>query len=157
MSIEQTLDPVERLLIERECERLIYSYCHVIDHGDAARVAELFTEDGVWASTEVTREGRAAIAAAFQARQANTARMSRHVCSTPLIEVTDANKARSVTYLTLFRHDGAAGRRSSPLKGLPELVGEYRDEFGRTPEGWRFQRREVVVAFVQRKSGADGR
>ena len=148
------MDPIQRLLIERECERLIYSYCHVIDHGEATRVAELFTPDGVWASPEVTRDGRDAIAAAFKARQANTARMSRHVCSTPLIEVVDDANAHGVTYLTLYRHDGEPGRRVSPLAGLPEVVGEYHDVFARTADGWRFRRREFVTAFAQLKSAA---
>ena len=143
------MDAVQRLLIERECERLIYAYCHLIDHGEAARVADLFAEDGVWASPEATRTGRAAVAKAFQARQANTARMSRHVCSTPLIDVIDDDDASAVTYLTLYRHDGEPGRQISPLDGLPEFVGEYHDLFTRTPDGWRFKSRTFVGAFAQ--------
>lgn len=145
------MDAVERLIIERACERLIYSYCHHVDHGHAAKVAELFTDDGVWASPEVTREGRDKIARAFQARQDNSARMSRHVCSTPLIEVESDDRARGVTYLQLYRHDGEPGRRFSPLDGLPEFVGEYQDLFARTPDGWRFKSRTFVGAFAQMK------
>lgn len=148
------MEPIERLLIERECERLIYAYCHVVDHGEAARVADLFAEDGVWASPEATREGREAIRKAFQARQDNAGRMSRHVCSTPLVEVVDADHATAVTYLTLYRHDGAPGRRVSPLDGLPEFVGEYRDAFVRTADGWRFGRRDFVGAFARMKMRA---
>ena len=148
------MDAVERLLIERECERLIYAYCHVIDHGEAARVAELFDEDGVWATPEVRCEGREAIRKAFQARQSNQGRISRHVCSTPNIEVVDANHATAVTYLTLYRHDGEPGRRTSPLEGLPEFVGDYRDSFVRTPRGWRFHTREFTGAFARTKARA---
>jgi hypothetical protein len=143
------MDAVDRLLIERECERLIYAYCHLIDHGEGAKVADQFTEDGVWASPQATHNGREAIARAFQARQDNAARMSRHVCSTPLIEVESADEARGVTYIQLYRHDGKPGRRVSPLDRLPEVVGEYRDAFARTPAGWRFKRREFVGAFVR--------
>lgn len=149
------MDPIQTLLIERECERLIYGYCHLVDHGEAAKVADMFTEDGVWASAEVSRDGRAAVATAFQARQANTARMSRHVCSTPLIEVIDADTARGVTYIQLYRHDGKPGRRVSPLADLPEVVGEYHDVFARTPDGWRFKRREFVTAFARMKDAAN--
>lgn len=148
------MDHIERLLIERECERLIYAYCHLVDHGEAARIAELFAEDGVWASPETTREGREAIRKAFQARQDNHGRMSRHVCSTPLVEVLDADHAAAVTYLTLYRHDGEPGRRVSPLEGLPEFVGEYQDVFVRTPGGWRFQTRAFVGAFARTKAKA---
>jgi uncharacterized protein (TIGR02246 family) len=148
------LDPIQCLLIERECERLVYRYCHVIDHGEAARVADLFTEDGVWAAGRNASEGRAAIAAAFQARQANVARMSRHVCSTPLIEVIDESNAQGVTYIQLYRHDGDPERRISPIADLPEVVGEYRDVFVRAAEGWRFRRREFVTAFAHVKETA---
>lgn len=154
---EAAIDPVERLLIEHACERLVYEYCHVIDHGEAARVAELFAADGVWRSPDVAREGRPAIAAAFQTRQDNTGRISRHVCSTVLIDVVDADTARGLTYVTLYRHDGPAGRRAAPLDGLPEIVGEYRDTFVRTPEGWRFYTRDVVTSFYQPKATADAR
>ena len=37
------MDPIERLLAERECERLVYAYCHLIDHGEAGEVGDLFT------------------------------------------------------------------------------------------------------------------
>lgn len=148
------MDSMERLLAERDCERLIYAYCHLIDHGEAAKVADLFAEDGHWISPEVTHSGQSEVATAFAARQANASRMSRHVCSTPLVEVDDANNATAVTYLQLYRHDGEPGRRISPLDGLPEFVGEYHDSFTRTPDGWRFQTRRFIAAFAQRKAKA---
>jgi SnoaL-like domain len=148
------MDSIERLLIERECERLVYAYCHLIDHGEAGQVGDLFTEDGKWISPEASHEGQAAVTTAFRARQANTQRMSRHICSTPLIEVDDADSATGVTYLQLYRHDGDPGRRISPLDDLPEFVGEYHDTFRRTPQGWRFQTRRFVAVFVRSKAKA---
>lgn len=143
------LGPSERLLIERECERLVTAYCHYVDHGEASRIAELFTDDGVWKSPEATMSGRAEIERGFATRQANHARMSRHVCNNFLCTVIDADTAEGVVYLTLFRHDGEEGRRVSPLDGQPQVVGEYRDRFARTPAGWRFARREVWVSFTR--------
>ena len=137
----------ERLLIERACERLVTQYCHFVDHGEGARVAELFTDDGVWSSPESTMTGRAAIRAGFQRRQDNAARMSRHVCSNLLIDVEDGERARGVVYLTLYRHDGEPGRRMSP-SAAPSIVGEYRDVFRRTEAGWRFARRDISVSFI---------
>ena len=81
------MDDLKRLLIERACARLVVQYCHLIDHGEAARVAELFTEDGVWASPENTMTGRAAILKGFTNRQNNKKRMSRHVCNNLLVDV----------------------------------------------------------------------
>lgn len=140
---------LERMLIERACERLVAEYCHFVDHGLGARIAEQFTDDGVWTSAENTLEGKAAIARGFAARQANAGRMSRHVCDNVLIEVVDADNATGVAYLTLYRADGEVGRARSPAQA-PTLVGEYRDVFARTAEGWRFKRREALASFVGR-------
>lgn len=142
----QAMDDMQRLLIERACARLVTEYCHLVDHGEAAKIAEQFVEDGVWASARDVRTGREAIAKSFQKRQDNTGRMSRHVCSNLLINVIDENNATGVVYLTLFRHDGDPARRVSPSQ-LPDVVGEYRDSFVRTAQGWRFKRREVHVSF----------
>ncbi len=142
------MEDIERLLIERECERLVTAYCHYVDHGEAARIAELFTEDGVWASPQVTMKGRAELEQGFQARQDNAARMSRHICHNFLCDVQDANHAEGVVYLTLYRHDGDPERALSPLEG-PEMVGEYRDRFERIPEGWRIAERRTVVSFFR--------
>lgn len=116
----------------------------------------MFADDGVWQSLDTVHDGRAAITAAFNSRQANASRMSRHVCSTILVDVIDADHARALTYVTLYRHDGKPGRRLSPLDRLPEIVGDYRDTFVRTPAGWRFKTREVVTAFLQRQEPANG-
>lgn len=144
------MDDLKAMLIERACQRLVTEYCHLVDHGEAAKVADQFTDDGVWTSRENTMTGRTAIARGFAARQANTARMSRHICNNLLIEVIDEDHARGVVYLTLHRHDGAPERHVSPM-GFPEMVGEYRDDFVRTPDGWRFRRREIAVSFVEVK------
>jgi hypothetical protein len=41
------LDPVDRLLAERECERLIIDFVRRLDLGEPGSVAELFTPDGI--------------------------------------------------------------------------------------------------------------
>ncbi|HVM52525.1 MAG TPA: nuclear transport factor 2 family protein [Acidimicrobiales bacterium] len=127
--------------IERACERLVITYTHLVDGGRAAAVADLFTVDGVWSSGGNRLEGREAIRAAFTRRQESD-RTSRHVCTNLLVDVIDADHATGLVYLTLYRHDGSG-------RGVPEpdLVGEYRDRFARTPEGWRFTERIATMAF----------
>ncbi len=142
------MEPIERLLIERECERLVTAYCHYVDHGAAGRIAELFTETGVWKSPEFTMQGREQLRKGFGRRQAQRGRMSRHVCNNLRLDVIDENHAEGVVYLTLYRHDGEEGRRLAPLE-QPQMVGEYRDRFARTPDGWRFERREIEVSFLR--------
>ena len=145
------MDDMQRMLIERACARLVTEYCHFVDHGEAAKIADQFADDGVWASPRDVRTGREAIAKSFQKRQDNAARMSRHVCTNLLIDVIDENSATGVVYLTLYRHDGAPERRISP-SDVPDVVGEYRDSFVRTTDGWRFKRREIHVSFARAAS-----
>ncbi len=143
----------QRIEIERECERLVTRYCHLIDHGEAARVVDLFTDDGVWAGPGVKMEGREQIGKAFAARQAQAGRMSRHVCQNFLCDVLDEDRAEGVVYLTLYRQDGEAARAVSSLTG-PQMVGEYRDRFVRTEAGWRIAERRTLVSFLAEGAGA---
>ena len=144
------MDVSERVLIERECERLVTLYCHYVDHGEAERIAELFAKDGVWRSPQVTMNGKEELRRGFRARQQNQRRMSRHVCNNLLIDVIDADNATGCVYLTLYRHDGKEGRALSPLPG-PEMVGEYRDRFVRTADGWRFADRKAAISFLRQE------
>jgi ketosteroid isomerase-like protein len=141
------MDDVERMLIERECERLITAYCHHVDHGEAVRVNELFTDDGVWTAPGIRLEGRDQLRDRFQHRQDQADRTSRHVCLNFLCEVLDADNASGVVYLVLYRHDGGLERGVAPAVA-PTMVGEYRDRFERTGDGWRFAERTLVVSFA---------
>lgn len=140
----------ERTAIERACERIVAQYCHYVDHGEAGRIAELFAKDGVWRSPELTMTGIEEVRKHFEARQANRGRTSRHVCTNCVIDVIDEDHAEGCVYLTLYRHDGDPERTFAPLAG-PQVVGEYRDKFVRTADGWRFAEREIEVSFVRRE------
>jgi hypothetical protein len=145
------MDIMERIAIERECERLVTAYCHYVDHGEAAKVADLFTDDGQWLSAEISMIGKEKLRKGFAGRQANGARMSRHVCNNLLINVFDEDNAEGVVYVTLYRFDGEVGRKFSPMDEQPAMVGEYRDTFVCTDEGWRFSKREIDISFIQMK------
>jgi SnoaL-like domain len=145
------MDDLQRQSIEQACQRLATRYCHLVDHGRAADVAELFSEDGVWSTAQGETAGRDAVRAVFQGRQARAGRLSRHVCCNLLVEVQDETHASGVNYLTLYRHDGEGAPGPAPLTG-PAIVGEYRDDYVRTEDGWRFAKRDLVIVFqVPRK------
>ena len=139
------MQTVERIEIERACERLSIAYARHIDFKEYDQFAELFAEDGHLSAGSV-RDGRAAI------RQSLTQRSdrlrSRHVLTNVSIDVLDADHARGITYLTLYRHVGDESLRNEPieLRG-PAAVGHYEDEFVRTAEGWRIARRVLRFAF----------
>lgn len=138
---------IEQLDAIRACEQLVVAYTHLIDMGEAGKVAELFTEDGIWESAENTMKGGAAIAAGFGQRQANAGRRSRHVCTNVSVTLTGADCAEGFCYFTLYRADGVDG--PVVFDTVPAMVGEYRDRFRRTPEGWRIAHRTATAGFIR--------
>lgn len=147
---------MQRLADERACERLITQYTHLVDFGDAVGIADLFTQDGVWRSDEVTMDGQDEIRAGFGRRQGVTRRQSRHICTNVIVNV-DGDSATALCYLVNFRHDSETGVAEKPAPAdVPKYVGEYHDTFVRTPEGWKFAVRYCDMAFV-RPSARAGR
>lgn len=144
-------DPIARLLAERACERLVVDYTHLVDFGEAARIADLFTDDGVWEGPGLVMRGRAEILAGFGRRQEVTRRVSRHVCTNVAIDVVADDEAVGIAYLVNFRHDRREGDDpTAPAPaGLPKYVGEYHDRFVRTADGWRFAARRFDVQFLR--------
>ncbi len=142
-------DVIRRMADERACERLITQYTHLVDFGRAPDIADLFTEDGVWRTDEFSMDGQDEIRAGFERRQGVTRRLSRHVCTNIAIEV-DGDVATGLCYLVNYRHDSETGEAERPSPAdVPKYVGEYRDRFVRTEDGWRFQDRLCEMAFVR--------
>jgi len=148
------MDDLERLLIERRCERLVFDYAAFVDFGEASRIADLFALDGVWEGEGIRMEGRDAIRNGFSRRQGVTRRVSRHVCTNVRIDVLGDDEARGVSYLINYRFDRREGDDPAlpAPAGHPKFVGEYRDRFVRTPEGWRFAHRDCRLAFIRAPS-----
>jgi hypothetical protein len=147
------MDDLERLLVERACERLIIEYARRVDLGEADRIADLFTEDGRWEGTDLVLDGREAIHEWFENRGRLTRRVSRHVCTNIAVEALSTSEATSLSYMINYRHDRPEGDTATPVPaGHPKYVGELRDSFRLTEEGWRFTSRVVSVAFLRARS-----
>jgi hypothetical protein len=146
------MNDLDRMVVERACERLIVEYSRLVDFGEAAAVADLFTEDGRWQGTDLVLEGREQIRAWFERRQGVTRRVSRHVCTNLAVEVVSPSEARSLSYLINYRHDRREGDEAMPVPvEVPKFVGELSDGFRLTDAGWRFSSRLVTTAFVRRR------
>jgi hypothetical protein len=144
------MDELERIVVERACERLIVEYCRRVDYGEAAGIADLFTPDGTWRGVDLFLDGQDAIREWFTQRQGLERRVSRHVCTNVGVEVVSPTEARTLCYLINYRRDRPEGDTTLPVAGdIPKFVGECRDAFRRTDEGWRFSSREVTLAFVR--------
>jgi uncharacterized protein (TIGR02246 family) len=152
------LDPIEVLLIERACRRLVLDYAHHVDSGHAARVAELFTDDGTWLGADGRgMTGRGEILAAFRRREQRTTRVSRHVCTNIRIDVESAGRARGTSYLVNYRHDRTGGAAAPAPARHPKFVGEYRDRYRRERGVWLIEHREFQLDFLRtfRPSGIE--
>jgi uncharacterized protein (TIGR02246 family) len=145
-------EAMNRLIAERACERLMYQYARFVDSGEAARIADLFTDDGVWtAANGRSMDGQDQIRAAFSARQALTRRLSRHVITNVLIDVHNDTEASGTAYLVNYRHDGSgdAVERPGPARH-PKFVGDYHLGFRSLDGEWRIARLRFDLLFLRR-------
>jgi len=141
-----------RLIAERACERLMYQYARFVDSGEAARIADLFTDDGVWTAADGrSMDGQDQIRAAFTARQALTRRLSRHVITNVLIDVHSGTEASGTAYLVNYRHDGTGDtvERPGPARH-PKFVGDYHLGFRCVDGEWRIARLRFDLLFLRR-------
>ena len=139
------VEPMEIFLIREECRALSIAYARALDFRDYDDLANLFTEDGV-VDTVRQAEGRAAIRASLNERPDEI--RTRHVITNTFVEVIDAESARGISYVSLYRHQGPESLDPGPVElDAPAAIGHYEDAFRRTPDGWRLARRKLHLAF----------
>lgn len=144
------VDPLEMMLIERSCTRLVLDYARHVDSGHASRIADLFTIDGVWLGADGrTMAGRDEIRAAFTRREQLTRRTSRHVCTNVIIDVQSDEWATGSCYLINFRHDADGMAESPAPSDVPKFVGEYRDRYRRIDGSWLIAHRSFELTFLR--------
>lgn len=143
---QDRIDPLERLLAERACERLILELVRRLDLGDPGTVCELFTPDGVWAWPYDGRriEGREALRGYFGGRPAD--RLSRRMCTNILVTADSPDTATATTYFATYRVDGHTGDSIVPSRA-PANVGHYEDTFRKVDGHWLMATRTLVLAF----------
>ncbi|MFF5184825.1 nuclear transport factor 2 family protein [Streptomyces sp. NPDC000345] len=138
------MDPIEQLLAERACQRLLLDLVRRLDLGEPGSVAELFTEDGTWTWPEGDRlvQGRAALRAHFGSP---ADRDARRLMADVRVQVTSPDTARATSYFTTYRVDDGPGiRETAP----PVRIGHYEDTLHRTPDGsWLLAARTLRLPF----------
>ncbi|MFF0628537.1 nuclear transport factor 2 family protein [Streptomyces sp. NPDC004296] len=147
---DEPIAPMDQLLAERACERLIIDFVHRLDLGDPGSVAELFTADGIWEWPYGNRRitGREALREYFGSRPAD--RLSRRLMTNVLVSVISATTATATSYLTTYRVDGFVDG-IVPTRH-PTNVGHYEDTFRKVDGTWLLATRTTHLAF-----GADTR
>ena len=129
----------------RACEALSIAYARAVDFRDYDAFTDLFAEDGVL-DTGRPLVGNLAIVKAMQKRPDEL--RSRHVLTNIFIDVIDADHARGISYLSLYRLIGQESLEAGPVPFTgPAAIGHYEDRFKRTDQGWRFEHRKLMLAF----------
>jgi hypothetical protein len=139
------LTAIERAAIAWECERLIHLYAMCNDAGDFQAMADMFTDDGVFARPsqgDVLIRGKAAILAAYASRPP---RFTRHLITSVVVTVEDADNARAHSYLSLYTGQEGEGlpRTAEPAY----LIGDFKDRFVRRNGVWKFSERLGSLAL----------
>jgi len=138
------VDDLEALAIRSACTDLITRYAMAVNAWDLDAFVALFTEDAVWQRPGVAPyHGHAEIRAFMESQP--TDRVLRHVNGGVLVEVVDADHATAWSQTTVYEAH-PAGPLPAAMTG-PDMVVEYRDQLVRTPQGWRFARRDTTVVF----------
>jgi hypothetical protein len=127
-------------------QNLVYAYCHRIDRGDFAGIAELFAHADIIvpAATAPVRGVQAIhdMYAQFTRRypDGNTPKTA-HVTSNLIIEADGTEAARSQAYFLVHQATEAL-----PLQ--PIIGGRYFDKFARVSGKWRFSERRIEIDLV---------
>src|SRR5688572_14011297 len=134
---------------ELACTRLAIAWGYHLDRHENSQIAALFAEDGVLHSkTGVDAVGSAAIVAVLGKRDAN--RVTRHFLAPPFIEVIGENRAQGVIPYTVFEGFRGKDEAQGPMPLLPPVtVGEFRQTYRRTQDGWRIATSRSAPIFKQ--------
>jgi 3-phenylpropionate/cinnamic acid dioxygenase small subunit len=118
---------------------LLHRYCFCMDEGRFAELAALFAEDGEWIAPYRSAKGPADIAAWLQQSVPPQPRRVHYVMNSIIDIDRDGTRASARSnYLVMVE---------GPNGPVPSVCGVYDDVLVKQPEGWRFQRRELIHAF----------
>jgi ketosteroid isomerase-like protein len=117
---------------------LVTEYAWLLDHRRWHEVADLCTDDAVLTIRGRQIVGKSGLAEWAEHRAVNQARRTQHQMTLLRLEASSPDHVTGTAALVL--HVAKAGHGGTYV----DLVGEYRDEYVRTSDGWRFRRRHLV-------------
>ena len=133
---------------EFACQRLIHELALHTDAGDYERALALFCDDATMDRDGECFSGMDALRAAYAARPAG--RMTRHILANTVVRLMGPDDAEATSYVTVYRHTPARSGEGPPFRlSGPDVLGEYRDRFRRTADGWRLVERitRTILTF----------
>ena len=141
------MTPIDRMLIEHSCQKLILQYARLNDEGRWEDVAALYTDDATFARPSAPQEllvGKAAILESFKSRGH---RITQHIVTGTLVDVVDHQTATAISTLQLFIGEETDGAPVPAHKLATPFLGEFHDRLTLTEEGWRFTQRRGALTI----------
>lgn len=140
----------QRRAIEWDCQQLSMRAFNLVDAREYEALGQLYTEDAVFVrptDKENPFTGRANIVASYANRPAT--RMSRHFCSNFEVEALGPDRARGFFLVLVYVGEaGTPAPRFGALAESSQLVGEFRDEYRLTDQGWRISKRVGNISMA---------
>jgi len=128
------------VLDDTEIRNLIARIAHLADTGDARQYGRCFSPDARWDMPGGQRRGRADIIAGSNERRATgeigPGSATRHMVGTISVDIR-GNTAIARSYFQFFAQTTTTPRL--------QMVGQYDDEFVRSPDGWLLDHRRITL------------
>jgi len=152
-----TLSAVERIEIERACERIVHAYSRALDLGDMNAAADFFAENGSMArpmAPEQVIQGREAVRASLLTRPKTL--LTKHLATNVMIDVESRDSARGISCLTMIATTPPAGGKPPFVSAGPVYFGEFKDRYVRENGVWKFleRRGSIQMKFPPPSSAA---
>jgi hypothetical protein len=136
----------EERAIEQACTKLYHRMGLAAD-SNLLDFLKLFTTDVVWERPAMVMRGHDEVRAFLTAEAERTAsHVTRHLYTTIVIDVTDAERAGGRAYATIYRDENAGDGLPVPMQ-LPELIVSYNTEFARENGQWKISRHAASLIF----------
>jgi hypothetical protein len=149
--MSDVLSAVERIEIERACERLTHAYVRALDLGDMNAAADCFAENGSMArpmNPGQVIQGREAVRTSLHTRPKTL--LTKHLATNVVIDVESRDTARGLSYLTMVATTPPEGAAPPFNSSGPIYFGEMQDRFVREKGVWKFleRRGSIQIKFA---------
>jgi hypothetical protein len=144
--MSETLSLLERIEIERACERLVYAYSRALDLGDLSGAADFFAQNGSMSRPMAPNQiiqGRETIRASLLTRPKTL--LTKHLATNTMIDVESRTSARGISYLTMIATTPPEGAEPPFVSLGPIYFGQFVDRFVLENSVWKFLERRGSI------------
>lgn len=155
--MSEILSQLERIEIERACERLVYAYSRALDVGDMNAAADFFAENGAMSrpmAPDAVIQGRETIRASLLTRPKTL--LTKHLATNIAIDAEGHDSARGISYLTMIATTPPRDAQPPFLSQGPIYFGQFVDRFVREKGEWKFLERRGSIQMKFSGPGGAG-